>query len=74
MEHRDAIEEHLLDTITDDDSFIIDFLEIYDNLEFDVGSKLGGLSDEDLKEVWNDYCDPYTIKDFLNDYFEEELE
>jgi len=74
IEHRNAIREYLYDTIIDDDTFIIDFLGDRENLELQVDSMLDDLSDEDLKEAWNDYCDPYTIEDFLTDYLEEELE
>ena len=65
MKHRDIVEEYLFDAIVDDDSYIIDFLDNRDDLEYQISEQLNDFSDEDIEDVWERYCGYYTIEEFL---------
>ncbi|MGB9497602.1 MAG: hypothetical protein ACKVE3_07025 [Dissulfuribacterales bacterium] len=67
MKHRNIVEEYLFDAIVDDDSYIIDFLDNRDDLEYQVSEQLNDLTDEDIEDAWETYCGYYTIEEFLED-------
>jgi len=62
--YRDELEEHLTDTICEDDA--IDFLDIQYDIKSKVASKLKDMSDDEFESTWDVYI-PWTIDDEIAD-------
>jgi len=63
VEHRDALNEALIDTILNDNIDVaVEFLDINEEIEMRVIEKIDELDHNSFQEIWDEYMDN-TIKE-----------
>ena len=72
MKYKNKLNSELIDTICNDEFYIIDFLDIFDELKAEIKNKIIQLDNNTFIHVWNKYHNYQSIKDTITDYKEED--
>jgi len=65
-EYRDDLEERLTEDICDDANVAVEYLGIEYEIKERVSRELGGLSDDEFRELWDEYA-PWSIEDEISE-------
>lgn len=73
MQYKNELINELIDTICNNDDYIIQFLDIYEDSKLKIEEEIAAMDDNEFTDIWNTYHDYQSIEETILEY-EEELE